>query len=292
MHGDTTAEFEARLRTSGRMRGRLTIVFVVVAAASSSCSGGGSVDQAPELGGTRLIDFEQGMEPRRTLRASPATPRTWRVVASNTQTTRLDGTEEIVRAEATALTSVSFSSDSQGPVVTFWPRIESFDAPFETRLEYGQPGATVQRYNERGLLLREDRFPRGISREVLDAATLEIFSLPRAYLNVPDEAVGEGARWLLEIDEVEYVIHVEERIASIDDNELRVERTVTLTQSRGRVETVEATTTAVYDTATLFLREAQIETRFTFSTTLQVEGEVATLMVTIESTRTIAEVAA
>ena len=291
MFRDTTLRLEARRQLERRTREGLVFTFALVAAAASSCSGSDLVDEAPETGGTRLVEFERGTEPRRTLRAAPATPRTWRVLATNVQTIRLDGAEETVRAEATALTSVSFSSDSQGPVVTFWPRVEAFDAPFETRLRDGQPGATVQRYDERGLLLREVRFPRDISPAVLDAATLEVFALPRGYLNVPEEPVGEGARWVLEIDEVEYVIRVEERIVAMDDDDVRVERTVTLAQSRGRVESVEATTAAVYETTTLFLREAQIDTRFTFSTTLPVDGKVADLSATVTSSRTISEVA-
>lgn len=272
-------------------RSTTVLILALVAVAGPGCAGGESGDGPSDAGGSRVIDFDPGSEPRRMLRAAPATPRTWRVLASNVQTTRLDGAEETERAEASSLLSVSFSNDRQGPVVKFWPRVERFDTTFDTRLGDGQPGATVQRFDDRGLLLRESRFPRRVSREVLDAATLDVFSLPRTYLNAPEESVGEGARWVLEIDEGAYVLHVEERITAMDDDELQVERTVTLAESRGRVESVEATATAVYETATLFLREAQIDTRFTFSMTLPVDGEVATLTATVESSRTIGEVA-
>ncbi len=247
---------------------------------------GPGADASVEASATRVL-LELGAAPRQLLSATAGPVRDFVLEATSSERTSVDGDERVERAELEG--TVTMTATGSVPLVvglrTTPERLTSTlldGAPVET-------ASTIQRFDAQGALLSENRSTRGRSVAVLDVSTLSVFTLPEAVLAVPTEPVGVGARWIVELTTEDAVLEIEHRVVAMDDATLRVERTTRLVEGRGVLTAAEGSATLEFDVDTLLLRDARVESRIAFATTLPIEGRSATLTGSTESLRVLQE---
>jgi len=254
-----------------------------------SCGSGGSSDDATEQDSTTT--FEPGVLPRQVLQVAAAGGTTLSVESHARQTIDVAGDIQSDFADASYELGIGVSGKAASPTATLQVSKVLFATSLETPPALTQPGVTRQFFAPNGRMLTQQRYDRNVPNGVLDAATLDVFLLPAAFLEVPEEPIGVGAIWTLLSDSNGLNTRVTTVVLDMGEDSITVEREISLADGQGTFQALEGNVTATHELSSLLLREADIRMRLSFSTTLPVNGQEQEVYGTVEHSRIITQAA-